>query len=154
MVIIKIIILVMMFSGLLCTLAPRLYGSVMILLAGFLYIVYLGMDEVQYWMSVVLLLSFVAEVGSVGLKMLLTRNQEISSIYSIDTSVCNLAGLITMNAFFGSLLGTTMWGLLVSKSLLPDVDKMKKILTRVTLIALLRLVCGAIMISIIITYTM
>jgi len=154
MVIIKFIILLLMFIGLLCTLAPRLHGTVIILLAGLLYIVYLAVQELQFWMIGVFTLTVIAELGSIGLRRLLTRKKKISRMYSIDTSVCNLAGIIVMDAFLGSFLGTTIWGLLVSKNLLPDVDDMRQIVTRLLFIAMLRSTCGTIMIGLIIAYTM
>jgi len=155
MLIIKFIIILIMLIGLMCTLAPRLHGTVIILLAAGVYAVFTGVSILPLWVAVsLLILTLVAEVGANGLRVFLTRYSEVSRIYSIDTTVCNLAGIVVSDALLGSLIGMTVWEVLVGKTLFPRLDSIGKVLVRLIVIAVLRLICGLTMIIIIVKYMM
>ena len=155
MLIMKFMIILIMFMGLMCTLAPRLYGTVIILIAAAIYAVIIGMSVCPLWVAVSLfILTVVAEVGANGLRVFLTRHSEVSRIYSIDTTVCNLAGIVVAEALAGSLIGMTLWEVLVGKTLFPRLDSIGKVLVRLIITAVLRLICGLIMIIIVIKYMM
>ena len=120
MLIINFIIILIMFIGLMCTLAPRLYGTVIILVAAGIYAVIIGVSIFPLWVAVsLLMLTLVAEVGANGLRFFLTRHSEVSRIYSINTTVCNLAGIVVADALLGSLIGMTIWEMVVGKTLFP-----------------------------------
>jgi len=155
MLIINFMIILIMFSGLMCTLAPRLYGTVIILVATGVYAVITSVSVFPLWVAVsLLMLTLVAEVGANGLRVFLTRHYEVSRIYSIDTTVCNLAGIVVADALVGSLIGMTIWELVVGKALLPRLDSIGKVLVRLIAAAVLRLICGWIMIIIVVKYIM
>lgn len=155
MLIIKFIIMVMLFLGLLCTLAPRLHGTVIILATAGVYALILGIHLFPLWVAESLLLvTLVAELGANGLRFFLTRHSEVSRVYSVNTTVCNVAGIVVADAFLGALIGMTLWEVLVGKNLFPRLDSMSKVLVRLIITALVRLICGLIMIIIVVKYMM
>jgi len=155
MLIINFMIILIMFIGLICTLAPRLYGTVIILVTAGVYALIIGVSVFPLWVAVSLsMLTVVAEIGANGLRVLLTRHSEVSRAYSVDTTVCNLAGIVAADALLGSLVGMTIWELLVGKALLPRLDSIGKVLVRLIATAVLRLNCGLIMIIIVVKYMM
>ena len=144
-----------MFIGLMCTLAPRLYGTVIILIAASVYAAYIGVSVFPLWALVsLLILTLVAEVILNGLRVFLTRHSEVSRISSIDTTVCNLAGIVVVDALLGSLIGMTIWEVVVGKALLPRLDTIGKVLVRLIILAVLRSICGLAMIIIVVKYMM
>jgi len=141
--------------GLLCTLAPKRYGTVIILVAAGIYAVTVGVSVFPIWVAVSLfMLTLVAEIGANGLRVFLTRHCEVSRLYSANTTVCNLAGIVAADALLGSLIGVTIWEMLVGKTIFPRLDSIGKVLVRLILIAALRFICGFIMIIVIVKYMM
>ena len=155
MLIINFITLLIMFIGLLCTLAPRRHGAIIILVTAGVYAVSIGVSVFPLWVVVSLLtLTLVAEVAANGLRVFLTCHSKVSRLYSIDTTVCNLAGIVVADALLGSLVGITIWELLVGKALFPRLDSIGKVLVRLFATAVLRLICGFIMIITVVRYIM
>ncbi|MBP2628211.1 MAG: hypothetical protein H6Q68_2922 [Firmicutes bacterium] len=155
MLIINFMIILIMFIGLMCTLAPRLYGTVIILVAAGIYAVIIGVSVFPLWVAVsLLMLTLMAEVVINGLRIFMTRHCEVSRIYSINTTVCNLAGIVVADALLGALIGITLWELLVGKTLFPRFNSISKVLVRLILAAVLRLICGLIMTIIVVKYMM
>lgn len=155
MLLLNFMIILLLFIGLLCTLAPRLHGALIIGVVGSGYAMLMGVNIFQSWVGVSLLvLLFIGEVGAGGLRIILTRHADVTRIYSVDTTVCNLAGLVVTDALLGSLVGMLIWEGLVGKNLLPRLDSIGKVLMRLIIIAALRLLCGIMMISIVIMYIM
>lgn len=155
MLIINFIIILIMFIGLMCTLAPRLYGTVIILVAAGIYAVIIGVSVFPVSVAInLLVLTLLAEVGANGLRSFLTRNSQVSRIYSINTTVCNLAGIVVADALLGTLIGMTIWEMLVGKTLFPRLDNISKVLLQLIIAALLRFTCGFIMIIIVVKYMM
>jgi len=155
MLIIKFIIILIMLFGIMCTLAPKLHGTVIILIAAGIYAVFIGTSVFPLWVAACLLmLTLVAEVGANGLRVFLTRHSDVSRTYSVDTTVCNLAGIVVADALLGSLIGITIWELLVGKTLFPRLDSIGKVLVQLIITAMLRLICGIIMMIIVVKYMM
>lgn len=155
MLIIEFIAVFFMFIGLLCTLAPRLHGTIMILSAGIGYIIIIGIAKIQPWIFVsLLLLALFAELGVRWLRIYITKGLKVSKTYSIDSTICNLAGIIVISTLLRSIIGMTIWQAIVGKSILPRLDSIGKVLIRLFFTALLRFVCGLIMIIIILKYVM
>ena len=153
MLIVKIIIMVIMLIGQLCTLAPNFYGTVIILAAAGIYASIFGFSNVSIWVIPVLVaLVAVAEVGARGLRIYLTKDYKVSRTYSVNTTVCNLAGVVAADALLGSLIGVTIWELVVGKALVPHIESISKVLIRLVILAILRFMCGIIMIIIICNY--
>lgn len=151
--VLKMMILLIMSIGMICTLAPRLYGTLIILVAAVVYTVILGVTTYPSWViASLVMLALVSEVGGRGLRIYLTRDYKVSRLYSIDTTVCNLAGIMVADALVGPLLGATIWEMLVGKALLPRLDMISKVLIRLTIVAVLRFICGLIMTIIIVNY--
>lgn len=155
MLIIQFITVLIMFIGLICTLAPRLHGTVIILVAVSIYVVIVGESDFPPWVVVsLLLLTFLAEVGIRWLRRFITKNLKVSRTYSVDMTVCNLAGIIVVSTLLRSIIGMTMWEAIVGKMLLPRLDSIGKVLIRLFFMALLRFTCGSFMIIIILRYVM
>ena len=155
MLTIKFVIILIMFIGLTCTLAPRLYGTVIISVAAGIYATIFGVGVFPLWVVIsLLMLPLVAEVGVNGLRIFLTRHSEISRTYSVNTVVCNLAGILVSDAILGSLIGITIWESMVGKTLFPLLDSIGKVLVRLIIAAVLRFICGMIMIIIVVKYMM
>lgn len=153
MLIIKFMILLMMSIGLICTLGPRLYGTVIILLAAIIYAAVVDMSVLQTWAGASLLaLTAVAELGVRGLRIFLTRRYEVSRIYSVNSVVCNIVGCIISGALLGPLLGLTVWQGLASRVLYPRLDLVSKVLVRLMWTAAIRFLCGLAMLIITVTY--
>lgn len=153
MLIVKISIMLIMFIGQLCTLAPKFYGTVIILAAAGIYASIFGFSNVPLWVILVLVaLVVVAEVGARGLRIYLTKDYKVSKTYSVNTTVCNLAGVVVADALLGSLMGVTIWELVVGKALVPHIESISKVLVRLIIVAILRYMCGIIMIIIICNY--
>lgn len=153
MLIVKMIIMVIMLIGQFCTLAPNFYGTVIILAAAGIYASIFGFSNVPIWvMPVLVALVVVAEVGARGLRIYLTKDYKVSRTYSVNTTVCNLAGVVVADALLGSLIGVTIWELVVGKALVPHIESISKVLVRLVILAILRFMCGIIMIIIICNY--
>lgn len=141
--------------GQICTLAPNLFGTLVILGAAGFYAFIVGAHDFPKWVYISLLsITIIAEVLARWLRIYLTQNYNISRKYSINTTVCNLVGIIVADVLLGPWVGVTIWELVVGKALFPYLNKVIKILLRLFLIALLRFTCGLLMIIIILKYIM
>lgn len=155
MLIINFIVIFIMMVGLLCTLAPRLHGAVLIGIIAGSYGMVVGINIVHSWIGLTLLVVlFIGEFGSGVLRIFFTRHFEVTRSYSVDTMVCNFAGIIIADALLGSLLGMFLWEVLVGKVLFPRLDGISQVLLRLMFIGMLRFLCGLVMIFITIKYIM
>ncbi|MBC8016645.1 MAG: DUF456 family protein [Sporomusaceae bacterium] len=153
MLIIKFIVLLIMSIGLICTLGPRLYGTVIIFLAAIIYALVVDVGVFQTWVATgLLILTLVAELGVRGLRVFLTKRYEVSRIYSVNSVVCNVVGSIISGTLLGSLLGLAVWQGLASRVLYPRLDLVSKVLVRLMLTAAMRFFCGFIMVIIAVKY--
>jgi uncharacterized protein YqgC (DUF456 family) len=153
MLILKISILVIMLIGLVCTLAPALCGTLIILAAAGIYVSIIGFSVFPLGIMLALcVLVVIAEIGGRCLRIYLTHNSEDTREYSVNTTVCNIAGIIVADAFLGALVGITIWELVVGKALLPRFDDISKVLNSLMLVAVLRFLCGIVMFILICKY--
>jgi uncharacterized protein YqgC (DUF456 family) len=148
----KFIILLIMMFGLLCTLSPRLPGTIIIFLGFICYVVAADINPGLSLIILLLLLIFIAEIGGRALRIYLTKGYRLSRAFSTDTTVANVAGIIALDAFFGSTLGMIFWELLFGKTLLPRLDTAAKILLRLIAATILRFCSGLVMVLLIIHY--
>lgn len=142
-----------MMVGLFCTLIPRLPGTLIILSGSLLYGMAFGWKN--YHSSIVfslVLLVLLAEVGGRLLRIYLTQSATVSRAFSTDTTIGNAAGLIASDALFGTVFGTLLWEMVAGKTLLPRVNTVVKVLSRLMAAAALRFVCGLLMIFIVMIY--
>ena len=151
----KFCILVVINIGILCTISPRLYGTIIIFFAATIYAIINHPTFVfspVFW--VLLFLAVFAETVSKLLPLVMKRYFKISPEYSIDTTICNLAGVIMTSTVLGTILGGTLWELVIGKSALHSSDSISAALKTVSLVALLRTICGIIMVILIICYVL
>lgn len=142
-----------MFIGLFFTLSPRLPGTLLILGVAFFYSALTGFSATSPWLIISLIfLTLLAEIGGRVTRIYLTKGFGVPIIFSTDTTVGNLAGIVASDALFGPLLGTVIWELIVGKTLLPRLDTVLKVLSRLALVALIRFVCGITMVVLITKY--
>jgi uncharacterized protein YqgC (DUF456 family) len=153
MLILKISILVIMLIGLVCTLAPALRGTFIILVGAGIYVSIFGFSVFPLGIILALcVLVVIAEIGGQWLRIYLTQNSEVSREYSVNTTICNIAGIVVADAFLGALVGITIWELVVGKALLPRFNNVSKVLGSLVLVASLRFLCGIVMIILICNY--
>jgi hypothetical protein len=149
------ITILLLCSGLFCTLVPRFHGAVIIGIVASVYAVIIKVNLFQSYLGLLLLLLiFIAEFAARGLSNFLTRQFPVTGQESVDTVVCNAAALLVGDALFGPLVGTIIWKMLVGKKALPRLDSIGKVLSRLLVVTVLRLLCGIMMILIVIKYIM
>ncbi|MPN60696.1 hypothetical protein SDC9_208427 [bioreactor metagenome] len=142
-----------MFIGLFFTLSPRLPGTLIIVGAAFFYSALTGFSAYSSWLIISLLfLTLLAEIGGRVARTYLTKGFKVPILFSTDTTAGNLAGIVASDALFGPLLGTVIWELIVGKTLLPRLDTVFRVLSRLALVALIRFGCGLIMVVLISKY--
>lgn len=155
MLIVNFVMIFIMLVGMVCTLAPKLHGAVIILFAAVIYAAMMNVSAVYSWIGIVLLLlTIVSEIGVKGLRIFWTKHYLISRRYSVNTSICNLAGLIAASALLGNFLGMVVWQIIVGKTLAARLNMIGKILIRLILLAGIRLFCSLLMIIIVMKYIM
>ncbi len=155
MLLLNFMIMLLLLIGLACTLAPRLHGTMIIGGVVIIYAFIIGVDKVQPWLGLSLFLCVViAEVGALGLRSLLTNHFRVTRVYSVNTTVCNLAGIIVADALLGSFFGMLIWEGLVGKNLFPRLEDIGGIFMRLMIIGVVRLLCGVTMIILVIKYMM
>lgn len=141
------------FIGLFFTLSPRLPGTLLIIGVAFFYSALDGFSALSPWLVISLLsLTLLAEIGGRVARIYLTKEFKVPIIFSTDTTAGNLAGIVASDALFGPLLGTIIWELIVGKTLLPRLDTVFRVLSRLAFVALIRFGCGLIMVVLITIY--
>lgn len=142
-----------MMTGLVCTLLPRLPGTIIILVGPLLYGLAFGWENYHFYIVLSLvLLMLLAEAGGRLLRIYLTRSAAVSRIFSTDTTIGNAAGIVASDAIFGTVFGTLLWEMVVGKTLLPRFNTVARVLFRLAAAAALRFACGLLMISIVVMY--
>lgn len=155
MLILNVSTLFIIWIGMICTIAPKLHGTVIILTAAAIYAIVMDMSIFQSWIGMLLLiLTFIAEVGVQGVRRVLTRDYKVSRQYSTNTFICNLAGIIITSALLGIFSGVVVWEIIIGKTLMARLGIINKILIRLTLTAGVRLLCALFMMIIIAKYMM
>jgi uncharacterized protein YqgC (DUF456 family) len=139
--------------GLYSTLFPKIPGTLVILGTAVLYCFLTDYITYQSWLIYALIfLCGLAEVGGRILRIYLTRREGVTRVFSTDTTVGNIAGLIVSDAILGPATGTILWELMVGKTLFPRWTTVSKVLSRLAAVAFLRISCGGIMIFIVVKY--
>lgn len=151
--ILKFIVIFLMLCGAICTLAPKIHGTIIILAAIFLYGIFTDFASFVPWIVILLsAITLLVEIGSSLLRIYLTKDYAISRLFAINALVGNLAGVIASDAILGSVLGISMWELISGKTLLPRFHVTSKIMLRLASVALFRAVSGIIMIILALFY--
>lgn len=150
---INFFVLLIMFIGLYCTLSPRMPGTLIIIGAAFFYTAIKGYPMVEPWVAYSLVLLVVlAEVGGRLARIYWTKGFRISMEFSSDATAGSIAGVIASDALFGPMLGTVIWELIVGKTFVPRWDTISQVLKRLAIVALLRFLCGVVMVLLIVSY--
>lgn len=95
-----------------------------------------------------------SELGGRALRIYLTRNYPVSRVFSVNSTVSHIAGMLASDALLGPVLGLLVWELVAGKTLIPRSDSVLAVLYRLAGVALLRFICGVIMIVLINLYIM
>ncbi|SMC59818.1 Protein of unknown function [Sporomusa malonica] len=144
-----------MLVGLLCTISAKLPGTLIILLGAALYGLFAGFLTFAPWIIVMLIcLVVIAELGGRALRIYLTRNYPVSRVFSVNSVISHVAGMLASDALLGPVLGLVVWELVAGKTLIPRSDSVLSVLYRLAGVALLRFTCGLIMIVLINMYIM
>lgn len=147
--------MLIMLSGLVLTLAPKIPGTLVILLGAALYV---GGSPSALPKSTILivlvLLAAIAELGGRLLRVYLTQRYSVSRVFSVNSTVGNIAGILTADTLFGSVLGMLLWEMLAGRTLRPHWDSIGRVIWRLTAVALLRGLCGVMMIISVLLYTL
>lgn len=151
----KLTVVLIMLVGLCMTLLPRAFGTLIIAGAAVLYAVVAGPAAVPPWLWAILaLLAAVAEVGGRLLRVWLTRRYSLSRRFCLGSSLGNAGGILAADALFGPVVGLLVWELVAGKTLAPRWDVVGRVLLRLAAAAVVRLVCGLVMIILVLLYVL
>ncbi len=150
---VKFLVTLIMVAGLLCTVSIKMPGTLLILLSTVIYGIFTDFSTFSTPLIVVLIsISVTAELGGRMLRIYLTKDYSVSREFSVNSSISHIGGVVATNALFGPLWGLIIWELLAGKTLLPRGNTMVKVLTRLAGVALIRIVCGIVMIILVHVY--
>lgn len=149
----KMIITIVMLTGLVGTLLPRLPGTIIIFLAVLGFGALTGYAGFVPWLwTAFIFLMAAAELGGRWLRIYLTRRFSLSRQLSTSAAVTHIGGVLAADALLGPVLGLIVWELIAGKTLEPHGTTMGKILFRLAAVALLRFICGLVMIILVFMY--
>lgn len=139
--------LLIMFCGLLFTVMPKIPGNLIIFLT---LVVYSALDHFANlsWQGLLFLslLVMIAEVLCPLLRSYLTEKYPLSRLFSIDSLAGNAGGVITSSLLLGPVFGQVIWQVVAGKSWLAKWKWISQIISRLFLVALIRLGIGITMI--------
>lgn len=142
-----------MVAGLLCTVSIKMPGTLFILLGTVIYGMFTDFSTFSTPIIVALTsISVVAEFGGRILRVYLTKDYSVSRGFSVNSSISHIGGVVATNALFGPLWGLIIWELLAGKTLLPRSNTILKIIARLAGVALIRIICGIVMIILVHVY--
>lgn len=147
-------VILWMLTGLMCTLLPRIPGTLIILAGALIYgyvTEFAAFKEWTIWSFVIL--ATIAEIGGRIARNHLTRSFPFSPAFGSNVTVGNVGGIIVSDILLG-LLGLFIWQLAVGKNIFPRWDTISRILLRSSAAALLRFLCGFVMIFIFLFFVM
>lgn len=149
----KLLIMLIILSGLVGSIIPKFPGPLIILTGAVLYGAVSGTNLENAKLAILLLsLTFIAEIVCRMLRIYLTKNARLSRSFCINATAGNAAGILAANTLFGKLLGILLWEIIIGKTLLPQWNEIADILWRLTIISLLRLTCSFIMVFIVLFF--
>jgi uncharacterized protein YqgC (DUF456 family) len=141
-------VMLWMLAGLACTLLPKLPGT-LIIYAGAIFYGYFtdfsGFGSRTIWVMSALVC--IGEFGGRALRQQLIKGLPFSPGFSTNTTVGNVAGIIVSDALLG-MAGLIVWQMIAGKTLYPRWDTVNRALVRMMAAAIVRFVCGMIMIGI------
>jgi uncharacterized protein YqgC (DUF456 family) len=152
---IKLLTVIIMLTGLAGTVAPRLPGTILIFGGAVFYGLSNRVENFTplIW-TVLVVLTAVGEIGGRWLRVLLTRKYSLSRLFSTNSVVGNIGGILAADALLGPVLGIIVWELIAGKTLQPRGEALTAILFRLASIAALRFVCGLIMLVVMLIYVL
>ena len=142
-----------MITGVLCTLTVKLPGTLIILSGTFLYGMYTGF--ITFSTPIIILLIGIAgltELGGLLARKQLTKNYPVSPVFSVNSIVGHVAGILVSAALFKPAAGFVLWELFAGKTLLPRGDSIVQVLVRLAGVAVVRLLSGIAMMVLIHMY--
>ena len=149
----KFIVTFIMLAGLISTVSVRLPGTVIILLGAILYGAATGFLTFTLQITgFLLVLTVAAELGGRVLRIYLTRDIPVSRVFSVNSTVTHIAGMLASDALLGPVLGLTVWEIIAGKTLIPRSDHVLRVIFRLAGVAVLRFVCGVVMIVLVNLY--
>ena len=135
-----------MLAGLLCTLLPKIPGTLIILAGAMIYGYITEFATFGEWTSsTLMLLAGISEIGGRLVRRKLTSNFPFSPAFGSNITVGNAGGIIASDILLG-FLGLLLWQMAVGKNIFPRWDTVSQILLRCSSAALLRFLCGSAMI--------
>ncbi|EAX46767.1 hypothetical protein TcarDRAFT_0432 [Thermosinus carboxydivorans Nor1] len=148
-----ILLFLLMLSGLVGTLSPKIPGTVIIFVVTVLYGAATEFSTFRPWLTLLLcLLMLTAEVGGRWLRVYLTRQDRLSRVFCTNAAVGNIAGIVAADAIFGPIFGIFLWELVAGKTFMPRWNTVAKVLVRLVAAAALRFICAILMIILIFVY--
>jgi uncharacterized protein YqgC (DUF456 family) len=149
----KMVVTIVMLAGLVGTLLPKIPGTIIIFLAVLGYGALTEFRAFTPWIwTIFVALMIVAELGGRWLRIYLTRRFSLSRKLSTSTAVAHLGGILAADTLLGPVLGLIVWELIAGKALEPHGTTMSKILFRLAAVALVRFICGLVMIALALMY--
>lgn len=147
-------VMFLMLTGLMCTLLPRMPGTLIILAGALSYGYITEFAAFGEWTTLSLvILTIVSEVGGRLARTRLTRKFPFSPAFGSNITIGNVGGIIISDVLLG-FVGLFIWQLAVGKNIFPRWDTVSRILWRSSAAALLRFLCGLIMIFIFLFFVM
>lgn len=139
-------IVLWMLAGLLCTLLPKIHGTLIIFAGAMVYGYITEFAAFGEWTTLTLmLLAGVSEIGGWLVRNQLTGRFPFSPEFGSNITVGNAGGIIASDILLG-FLGLLLWQIAVGKNIFPRWDTISQILFRSSAAALLRFICGSAMI--------
>lgn len=131
--------------GIICTLAPKMRGTAIILGTLIVYGFITDFKNMETQDFILLCTtSLTVEIASSILRFYLTKQYPISRSFAINTAMGKCAGIVAANAVFGSTIGIVLWEFIANRTVMP-IHLISKILLSLTLIALGRVISGIFM---------
>lgn len=150
---VEFLITLIMMTGLFSTVSVKLPGTVMILLAVVLYGMTTAFVSFSPWtIGILLFISIAGELGGRKLQDYWLAKLPVTREFSVNGTVCHLGGMLVSDVLFGSVLGFMVWEMVAGKTFIPRSDTVMQVLFRLAGVAVIRFICGILMIGIIHMY--
>jgi uncharacterized protein YqgC (DUF456 family) len=126
---------------------PKIPGTLIIFLTLVTYS-YLDHFDNLSWQGLLFLslLVIIAEVLCPVLRNYLTKNYPLSRLFTVDSLVGNVGGMVTSSLLVGPVFGQTLWQVIAGKSWMIKWRWLSRIITRLFLVAVIRFCIGLTMI--------
>lgn len=149
---IQFIAILLMLFGLVVILLPKFHGAVITLLGCILYTLNRGLNEGSQGLLLGLAsIAVMIEISGIAVAPFLAKRYNVSTKLSADAVAGNIAGLVVTDALFG-LLGIVAFETIITKTLMPRLNTMGKVFIRLAVGAVLRVICGIVMVLLVLIY--